>query len=258
MKKILALVIISFSSLFVSCQTKPGFTNTLQIKYTHGDESHTSEEMSFEIHDNKVYGKITRPNADKLLSSEIILTSADIKTLNSFLELSEKFKNKCDEINSSSDVQYYSIFVDNKVVKIYECDWKVYSFFDIKQQIFGNYLQDLEKKKQILNNEISNLLIGNWKANVLLDDVSNKSEYIVEKLTTNPSSEYIEFIKDEKVILHKNGKAIYYNYRIDVLDGNKFLIMNGDDNKNGEEFVYGDKFLINSLSQNKIILTRSF
>lgn len=257
MKKLLALIIISFSSLFASCQTKVGFTNTLKIEFTHGDESYTSEAMSFEIRNDKVYGKITRPNTDKLLPSEIILTNTDINTLDSFLKLSKKFKSKCDEINSSSSVQYYSIYIDNKVIEIRGCDWKNHSYLDLKQKIFGNYLQNLEKKKQILNNKFSNLLKGNWKANVLLDDVNNKSKYILERINKTLPSDYIEFNNNQRILFHKNGRIIYYIYRIDVLDGNKYLIMSGDDNKNGEEFIYGHRFLIDNLNQNKIILTRS-
>jgi hypothetical protein len=90
------------------------------------------------------------------------------------------------------------------------------------------------------------------------DKVENGPVYNVEKFQkVNPKEEYFEFRKNQKLILHLNQKTIFYEYRIDFLDGEKYLNIFGDGDKNGEEFIYGHRFLIKELNENKIELNRS-
>ncbi len=260
MKKNLLVLTFSLLCLASRAQTKINFIKTLKIEHIYGDESYTSEEMEFEIRDGKVYGKITNPNKDTLLNSETNLTESEIKNLNSFLELVDKYQNDCPEELTSSYVQYYTITKDGKEVKIYKfCDWGKLTYFDIKQNIFGEYLKKLEKKKKLLNNDLFTFLNGYWKGNVRFDKVNNGPEYNVKK-TQNiiAEEEYLEFKKNNKLLLHLNQKTIFYEYRIDILDGEQYLSIFGDGKKNGEEeFIYGHRFLIKSLNKNEMKLSRS-
>lgn len=258
MNKLVTIIIISLVSIIAKAQTKADFSSILNIKYTSGDESYHTEEMAFEIRNDKVYGKITNPNTDELLSSEYILKDEEIEILNSFLKLVEKYKNGCHEEYRSSNVQYYSIIKDNQTIEIRKfCDWEDFPYLTIKQIIFGQYLKNLEKKKQELNDEMFILLKGNWKESVQLDKLDLESICTLEKIDINPSlNEYIEFNEKQKLILHRNGKKVYYEYRIDIYGEDEYLNMFGDRDKNGDEPTFGHSFLIISLDKNEIKLTR--
>ena len=253
---ILSFIILSFA---LKAQTNINFQKTLKIEYTYGDESYTLEKMEFEIRNGKVYGKITNPNKNALLNSETELNENKAKILNSFLKLVDKYQNNCQEEFTSSYVQYYTITKDGKEIKIYKfCNWEKLTYFDIKQTIFGKYLKKLENKEKDLNNELFTFLEGKWKGNLRFDKVANGPEYKVEKFQkVNTKEEYFEFKKNHKLLLHLNQKIIFYEYRIDFLDGEKYLSIFGDGDKNGEEFIYGHRFLIKELNENKIELTRS-
>jgi len=253
---ITSLILLSFA---LKAQTKINFMKTLKIEHIYGDESYAVEEMTFEIRDGKVYGKITNPNKDALLNSETKLNDNETKLLNSFLKLVDKYQNGCQEEFSSSYVQYYTITTDGKKIKIYKfCNWGNLKYFDIKQNIFGEYLSKLEKKKEVLNNELFTFLSGYWKGNIRFDKIDNGPEYTVKKnQIVNSKEEYFEFKKNNKLLLHLNHKTVFYQYRIDILDGEKYLSIFADGEKNGEEFVYGHKFLIKALNKNIIKLSRS-
>ncbi len=259
MNKLIYITTFILLSFTIKEQTKINFEKTLKIEHIYGDESYVVEEMKFEIRNGKVYGKITNPNRDALLNSETKLNENNIKTLNSFLQLVDKYQNNCQEKITSSYVQYYTITKDGKEIKIYKfCNWANLKYSDIKQNIFGEYLKNLEKKKEALNNELFTFLNGYWKGNVRFDKVDNGPEYKVEKIqNVNSKEEYFEFKKDKKMLLHLKQKTIFYEYRIDILDGKKYLSIFGDGKKNGEEFVYGHRFLIISLNKNEMKLKRS-
>ena len=177
---ITSLILLSFA---LKAQTKINFMKTLKIEHIYGDESYAVEEMTFEIRDGKVYGKITNPNKDALLNSETKLNDNETKLLNSFLKLVDKYQNGCQEEFSSSYVQYYTITTDGKKIKIYKfCNWGNLKYFDIKQNIFGEYLSKLEKKKEVLNNELFTFLSGYWKGNIRFDKIDNGPEYTVKKI----------------------------------------------------------------------------
>ena len=259
MNKLIYFTIFTLLSLALKAQTKINFEKNLKIEHVYGDESYIVEEMQFEIRDGIVYGKITNPNKNALLNSESKLNESEVKVLNSFLKLVDKYQNNCQEEFSSSYVQYYTITKDGKEIKIYKfCNWEKLTYFDIKQTIFGKYLKKLKNKEQDLNNELFTFLKGKWKGNLRFDKVENGPEYKVEKFQkANPKEEYFEFKKNHRLILHLNQKTIFYEYRIDFLDGEKYLSIFGDGDKNGEEFIYGHRFLIKELNENKIELNRS-
>lgn len=260
MEKFLLIITFSLSCFASNAQTEINFDKKLKIEHIYGDESYTSEEMEFEIRDGKVYGKITAPNKDALLNSETKLNESEIKILNSFLKLVDKYQNGCPEELTSSYVQYYTITKDGKEVKIYKfCDWQKLTYFEIKQDIFGEYLKKLEKKKEALNNELSTFLNGYWIGNIRFDIVDNGPEYNIGKVQNSlTKGEYLEFKKANKLLLHLKQKTIFYEYRIDILDGEKYLSIFGDGKKNGdEEFIYGHRFLIKALNKNEIKLERS-
>ena len=259
MIKLLYFTIFTFLSFALKAQSKISFEKNLKIEHIYRDESYAIEEMQFEIRDGIVYGIITNPNKNALLNSETKLNESEVKVLNSFLKLVDKYQNNCQEEFTSSYVQYYTITKDGKEIKIYKfCNWKKLTYFDIKQTIFGKYLKKLENKEQDLNDELFTFLEGKWKGNLRFDKVGNGPEYKVEKFQkVNPKEEYFEFKKNHKLLLHLNQKTIFYQYRIDFLDGKKYLSIFSEGDKNGDEFIYGHRFLIKELNENKIEFTRS-
>jgi hypothetical protein len=259
MNKLIYITTLILLSFALTAQTKINFEKSLKIEHIYGDESYAIEEMKFEIRNGKVYGRITNPNKDALLNSETKLNESEIKILNSFLKLVDKYQNNCQEEFKSSFVQYYTITTDKKEVKIYKfCNWKRLTYFDIKQNIFGEYLKKLEKKKRVLNSDLFTFLNGYWKGNVRFDKVENGPVYKAEKIqNVNSKEEYFEFKRNNKLLLHLNQKTVFYEYRIDILNGEKYLNIYGDGEKNAEEFVYGHRFLIKVLNKNIIELSRT-
>lgn len=258
MNKTILIVIFCFISFCSKSQNKINFEKTLKIEHFYGDESYEVEEMEFYTKEDKVYGKIVIPNKDVLLNSEVKLSKSDINLLNSFLKFVDKYKNDCEEKYQSSYIQNYTIIKDSKEVKIYKfCDWKNFTYFDIKQKIFGNYLKDLKKEEQNLNNQISSLLAGYWEENTFLEALKFDTLFIAKKVDKETLNEFIEFKKNNKMSIHRNNKIVYYKFRIDVVNNEKYINLFGDDEKNGEEFIYGHRFLIIALNENEIKLKRS-
>jgi hypothetical protein len=253
MKKILVILLLALMSC--NSQNKVMFTKSLKIKHTSGDESYKVQEMIFYVKENKVLGRITVPYTDELLSSETELDQQSINFLNSFLKLAKDYKNGCKENNISSSVEYYEIDLDNEAFKIFQfCNWKSFAYQNLEKQIFGDYLKNLEKKQKEFNLLFSSKIIGKWKENEKLENLVLESKWNLTKLDSETTdSEYLEFLNNQKAILNRKGKKTYYDFRIDVIAGKKYLLMSGDDVKNGdEEFVYGQKFEILEISHNKI------
>lgn len=261
MNKIIFFILTSFFVTNANAQQQPAFSKTLKIEHVHGDEYHTIEAMSFENRNGKVYGKISIPDTDSLLPSETLLDKGEIKTLNAFLKLVEQYKDSCTEKYFSSSVRYYTIQKDNREIEISRfCNWKKLTYFDIRDKIFGGYLKRLEKEKEKLNASYSVLLTGEWKSNILLPELKcDSSIYTAEKTNefTPEKDKYIEFIENRRVAFYRGDKTAYYKYEIEVLNGNKYLWLLGEnDNRGNEEFISSHKFLIISLDQNKMVLTR--
>ncbi|MCL9807036.1 hypothetical protein NAT51_15990 [Flavobacterium amniphilum] len=262
MNKIIFLILIYFLFINANAQQLPTFSKALKIEHVHGDEYHAVEGMSFENRNGKVYGKISIPNTDSLLPSETLLDNSEIKTLNAFLKLVEQYKDSCTEKHFSSSVRYYTIQKDNQEIKIFRfCDWKKLTYFDIRNKIFGGYLKRLEKEKEKLNASYSVLLKGKWKSDILLPQLKADSSIYTAEKTNDLSPEknkYIEFTNEKKAKFYRGDKTVNYNYYIEVLNGNKYLWLLGDNSRDDDEFIYSHKFLIISLSQNKMSLTRSY
>lgn len=259
MKNIILTIIFIFLFFGVNAQNETNFEKSLSIEHIYGDESYTREKMEFEIINKKIYGRITNPNTDSLISSKTELNKSEIDLLKDFLKLISKYQNDCPEEFVSSYVQYYNVNVDKKEIKILKfCDWKKLTYFDIKQKIFGKYLENLDLEKQKLNDSLFYLLKGNWIESTMLDKLDKESICTIKKSVNNlTTKQFIEFKEDNKLLIHRNNKIIYYKYKIEFLNGKKYLNIFSDENKNGSEFIYGHNFLINSIDENEIKLTRS-
>ena len=259
MKKILLVAVFHFLSYKANAQKEIGFNKTLSIEHVYGDESYHIEKMEFEIIENIVYGKITNPNTNSLLSSHVELNKGDLNILSSFLKLANSYQNGCHQEFVSSYIQYYTIKTDQKEIKIFRfCDWKKFTYFDIKQKIFGKYLKNFDREKRKLNDKLFSLLKGSWIESSKLDKLDKKSICTVKKIVENSNTnEFIEFRKNNKFLIHRSDKIIYYDYKIEVLNGKQYLDIFADGNKNGEEFIYGHRFLIHSIDKKEIKLIRS-
>lgn len=250
-------LIYIFSLFLLGCtaQEKPVF-NTLKIKHTFGDESYTVREMSFNLEGNAVVGRITIPNKDKLASSRTVLSEKSISNLNSFVKLAKSYSEDCEETNQSSYVQYYEVEIDNRKLKIFKfCDWKSLTFESLENEIFENYFKKLQIERENLNVLLSKRLAGKWKENEKLENLKLESEWILEKVLANSKmDEYLEFVKPQEAVLYRKRRKIYYDYQFDIINGTTYLYMNGDDEKNGEGLIYGQRFKVIELTDNHIKL----
>tara|TARA_R110000868_G_scaffold261995_1_gene520370 strand:+ start:7266 stop:7823 length:558 start_codon:yes stop_codon:yes gene_type:complete len=162
------LFILSLNSVFAfrtndTLQLKNEFKE-LTIRYQYGDESYTVEEMKFVKNGNKIIATITIPNNEQLEQSETELTKINISSIDKFLTKAYEFKDGCVEKGRSSFVNYYTLDIDEKEIKIYKfCNWEESNFIELKKEIFGNYLIKLEEKRKQLNIEKNELLNGLWK-----------------------------------------------------------------------------------------------
>jgi len=172
------------------------------------------EELHFKIVGKKVIGKISQPNTDKVLQSDVELNLSQTKTIDSFLSLTEKFtKSPCAEKNVSSYVQYYTVIKDRDTQRIYRfCDWQNLKFFNIKQSIFGNYLRALDVEKASKTTNYFKRLKGKWSESTPIDKLSLTSVCNLTKANPGATiSEYIEFISPTKLVLHRKNITVSYN-----------------------------------------------
>ena len=254
---IVKIIIYIFSFFLVACtaREKPSF-KTLRIKHIFGDESYSVREMTFYLEGKNVVGKITIPNTDKLFSSRTELNNKSISNLNSFIKLAESYSKNCEESNQSSYVQYYEVEVDNRKLKVFKfCDWKSLTFQNLENEIFKGYFNEMPNKIKEFNASLSKRLVGKWRENEKLENLKLESEWILEKIPAkSETEEYFEFFQPQKAVLNRKGKKIYYDYQFYIVNGVTNLIMNGDDKKNGEEFIYGQHFKVVELTNSQIKL----
>lgn len=236
-------------------QEKPVF-NTLKIKHTFGDESYTVREMSFNLEGNAVVGRITIPNKDKLASSKTVLSEKSISNLNSFVKLAQSYSEDCEETILSSYVQYYEVEIDGRELKIFKfCDWKSLTFENLENEIFESYFKELQIERENFNVLLSKRLVGKWKENEKLENLKLESEWILEKIPANSTTdEYFEFVQPQEAVLHRKRREIYYDFQFDIINGTTYLYMNGDDEKNGEGLIYGQRFKVIELTNSHIKL----
>jgi hypothetical protein len=250
-------LIYIFSFILIACITheKPLF-KTLRIKYTFGDESYSSREMSFNMEGSAVVGKITIPNTDKLYSSRTVLSNKSISSLNSFVKLAESYSKGCEDWDGSSYVQFYEVEIDNRNLKIYKyCNWKSLTFQNLEKEIFAGYFKEMPIKIKTFNDSLSKIIVGRWRENEKLENLKLESEWKLEKIPANSKADdYFEFLQPQKAVLNRRGKKIYYNYQFYVNNGVTNLVMDGDDKKKGEEFIYGQHFKLIELSDCQIEL----
>lgn len=253
------LLILLTTVLFAKCQNPKSSFSTLTIGFQYGDEAMSYEELHFKKIGDKIIGSISHPNTDKVLLSDVELNISQTKTIDSFLSLTEQYnKTPCKERNVSSYVQYYTVIKDGDTVKIYRfCDWQDLTFFKIKQQIFENYLKSLEIKKATKSAEYFKIFQGKWKESTPLDKLSLTSVCDLTKIGQDTATnEYIEFISQGKLVLHRKSRNVYYNYHLQFSGENTYIEL--DAYQNGEEFIYGHSFLIIQSDNNVMKLTRGF
>jgi hypothetical protein len=257
------LFILSLNSIFAfstndTLQLKNEFKE-LTIRYQYGDESYTVEEMKFVKNGNKIIATISIPNNEQLEQSETELTKINISSIDKFLTKAFEFKDDCAEKWTSSYVNYYTLDIDEKQIKIYKfCNWEESNFMELKKQIFGNYLIKLEEKRKQLNIENNELLIGLWKYDNSIHKVEKDKIYTLTRLE-NKSKEncFLKFKKDQKLVDHyclKNSKT-KYDFRFDIINGDLILYINGENKNDRKDFVYGYIFKVLELNKSTIKLT---
>jgi hypothetical protein len=259
MVKQILLLLPLLTGLLAKSQNQQSFAKTLTIGFQYGDEAMTYEEIKFKKDGNKVIGTISRPNTNKLLLSDVELNVAQIKTIDSFLNLVEKYKvTPCEERSVSSYVQYYTIIKDKDSTTIYRfCDWQNLTFFKIKHLLFDKYLESLELKRVSTTAEYFKIFKGKWKESTPLDKLSLTAVCELTKANQEDSlDDYIEFISPTKLLIHRKNRNERHNYRLEFIGGNTYIEL--DAYENGSEFIYGHSFLLIKSDKNQLKLSRGF
>ncbi len=257
------LLILSLNSIFAygtsdTLQLKNEFKE-LTIRYQYGDEYYTIEEMKFVKKGNKIIATISIPDNQLLENSKTELTKNDISSIDKFLTKAYEFKDTCVEKWSSSYVNYYTLDIDEKRIKIHKfCNWEGSNFMELKKQIFGSYLKKLEEKRKRLNIENNELLIGFWKYDFSIHKIEKDKVYTLTRLK-NKSKEncFLKFKEYQKLVDYyclKNSKT-KYDFRFDIVNEDLILYINGENKNDRKNFVYGYVFKVLELNENKIKLT---
>jgi len=231
----------------------------LTIRYQYGDEYYTVEEMKFVNNGDKIIATISKPDNNLLENSEMELTKKDISSLDEFLTKAYDFKDTCTEKTYSSYVNYYFLNIDGKEFTIHRfCNWENSTYINLKQQIFGTYLKNLDEKRKQLNLENNELLIGSWKYDFSIHKIEKDKIYTLTRIE-NKSHEkcFLRFIKEQKLIDYnclKDSKT-NYDFRFDIIDKDLILYINGVNKNDRKDFVYGYVFKVIQLNKNEIKLT---
>ncbi|CAM4153336.1 MULTISPECIES: hypothetical protein [Flavobacterium] len=257
------LFILSLNSVFAfsindTLQLKNKF-NELTIRYQYGDESYNIEEMKFVKNGNKIIATISIPNNEQLEQSETELTKINISSIDKFLTKAFEFKNDCVEKWTSSYVNYYTLNIDKKQIKIYKfCNWEESNFMELKKQIFGNYLIKLDEKRKQLNIKNNELLIGLWKYDNSIHKIEKDKIYTLTRLESKSKENcFLKFKKEQKLVDYyclKNSKT-KYDFKFDIINGDLILCINGENKNDTKDFVYGYTFKVLELNKNSIKLT---
>lgn len=237
---------------------KNGFKE-LTIRYQHGDEYYTVEEMKFVRKGSRVVATISIPDNQKLENSETELTKTNISSIDNFLTKALEFNDNCTEKLKSSYVNFYTIDIDDKQIKIYKfCNWEESNFMGLKKQIFGNYLMKLEGKRKQLNIENSELLIGLRKYDSSIHKIEKGKIYTLTRLDNNTEENcFLKFKKYQKIVDNyclKNSKT-NYNFRFDIINGDLILYIQGENKNDNKDFIYGYIFKVLELNKNTFKLT---
>ncbi|MCK8520419.1 hypothetical protein M0D21_02505 [Aquimarina sp. D1M17] len=231
----------------------------LTIRHQYGDEHYTVEEMKFVKKDNRVLAIITRPNHDLIENSKTELTKSNISLLDKFLSKAYEFEKNCAEEMTSSYVRYYFLNIDGQEIEITKfCKWGDLNYNKLKEQIFGSYLRELEKKREQLNLEKNELLIGSWKYDFSIHKIEKGKIYTLNRIKSKYKENCIlKFKKDQKLVDYyclRNSKT-KYDFRFDILNEDLILYINGENKNERKDFVYGYVFKVLELNENEIKLT---
>ena len=268
--------IILILILFCSCSGKKENTQNpefekLIIDYWTGDEAYVNKRMEFTKKENKIFGKIIRPeykiSERTAISGDSELNSDKIKLLNEFWNQALKFKDSCKQKYWSSSIQDYTIIKDLDTLKIDRyCDWQDYEYENIEKVLFSEFFKNLKSERNDLEKELSKKLNGIWypktikktfKRGELLKLTKSKSEALNKDCYWEFSSQK-EF-KDNCSNLLDLKLSKSYNWDVD--EGKTYLVISGGfktREENGKKYTsvanYGATFIVKSIEENDIEL----
>lgn len=262
--------------LFCSCSGKKENTQNPEfdkfiIDYWTGDEAYVNKRMEFTKKENKIFGKIIRPeykiSERTAISGDSELNSDKIKLLNEFWNQALKFKDSCEQKYWSSSIQDYTIIKDLDTLKIDRyCDWHDYEYENIEKVLFSEFFKNLKSERNDLEKELSKKLNGIWypktikktfERGEILKLTKSKSEALNKDCYWEFSSQK-EF-KDNCSNLLDLKLSKSYNWDVD--EGKTYLVISGGfktREENGKKYTsvanYGATFIVKSIEENEIEL----
>ena len=260
--------------LFCSCkkeQTELAEFEKLIISYTSRGESFLYKEMEFTKKENKVFGKIIRPeykiSEKTAVSNDTELNTDKIKLLNDFWTQALKFKDTCEQKYWSSATQEYTIIKDLDTLEINRfCDWRNYEYRNLEKVIFSDFFEKLSSDRNSLEKELSNKINGIWYPNIIkgtfergeiLELTKSKSEALNKDCYWEFSQQY-DF-KDNCPNLLDLKLSESYDWDID--EGKTYLVISGGfttREENGKTYIsianYGATFIVKSINKNRVEL----
>jgi len=261
-------------TLFCSCkkeQTELTEFEKLTISYVSRGESFLFKKMEFTKKENKIFGKIIRPeykiSEKTAISNDTEMNADKVKLLNDFWNRALKFKDSCEKKYISSITNEYTIIKDLDTLEIdRNCDWQDYEYRNLEKVLFSEFFKNLKSERNNLEKELSKKLNGIWypktikktfERGEILKLTKSKSEALDKDCYWEFSSQK-EF-KDNCSNLLDLKLSKSYNWDVD--EGKTYLVISGGfktREENGKKYTsvanYGATFIVKSIEENDIEL----
>jgi hypothetical protein len=261
-------------TLFCSCKKEPtelAEFEKLTVSYVSRGESFHFKKMEFTKKENKIFGKIIRPeykiSKKTAVSNDTEMNADKIKLLNDFWNQAIKFKDNCEEKYISSVTNEYTIIKDSDTLEIDRyCDWQDYEYRNLEKVLFSDFFEKLNSDRKSLEKELSNKLNGIWYPSTIkstfergeiLELIKSKSEALNKDCHWEFSKEK-EFKDNCPNLLDlKFSKS----YEWDIDEGKTYLVISGGfttREENGNTYTsvanYGATFIVKSINENRVEL----
>jgi hypothetical protein len=204
----------------LSCNTKGNkldkseledFVN-IQIQFVTGDETMTLHKMSFFKVGQKIMAKKERPfyyygsKTDSIWTIDI--GASELQLINEFISRAETQKDTC-SFNSSSIDRYDINIAGLKQINIIgNCHWNGIDYDSIERNIFSQKFLELENKRLVVADSISNSFIGCWnvvglengfipRTKITLKRINDSDSQAIEQKVWNFDSSFKSQIKKD-------------------------------------------------------------
>lgn len=246
------------SNLFAQDKLLPFY-----VKYLHGDESISQDELSVFVVENNYYAKKISPKYYCGIEYDSIwavkLNKKQIRACKNFIETAEKITSECP--NLSSSISNYVIKIDNHTLTVKgECDWKGIDYEALENMLFKENFKQLERCRRNLISELNKKLIGKWYYSTPKSELKSGEKIM---LTKSKTSDECFWNIDKDLYFEDSCNSIFdmkksHEFEWDIDEGSIFLDILGGFNTDEKGIItvanYGATFVLVEIDENNIIL----